>query len=109
MQLLIIYDESRTDSKRFVRFLMKNDQNKMFCYTTMQSYVAQILMNRNQLSVTDLPVLVSGEKIYTGADVLTRSIAHFDSQRRLLSLLRLLPRRWRSRTVNFILSKDQDI
>jgi predicted DCC family thiol-disulfide oxidoreductase YuxK len=103
MHSLVIYDENRFDNKRYIHFLRKNDKKKALCYVSMQSYVAQILVHRNNLVREHAPILVSGEKIFTSADVLVRTAPHLTGHWKALSLLRLLPRVLRNKTVNLIL------
>jgi len=103
MHALVIYDESRFDNKRYIHFLRKNDKNQALCFVSMQSYVAQILVRRNNLLTEHAPILVSGERIFTSADVLVRRAPHLNGHWKALLLLRLLPRVLRNKTVNMIL------
>lgn len=106
MQLLIIYDEKRFNNRRFVHFLMKRDKKQMFCYATIQSHIARILVERNNLAIENTPILVSGDHIHSGADILLRLAPYLDGSWKMLSLLRLLPSQLRNKTINILLSKN---
>jgi predicted DCC family thiol-disulfide oxidoreductase YuxK len=107
--MLIIYDETRSDNRRFVRFLMRNDRNNVFCFATTQSHIAQILVKRNNLPADKTPILVSGDHIYTRADELIRASMYLDGPWRALCLLRLLPSVLRNKTVNLILNNQETL
>jgi predicted DCC family thiol-disulfide oxidoreductase YuxK len=107
MQLLIIYDEHNADHLQLVQFLSRNDRHKAFCYASVESYIARVLMSRNNLTTGSAPILIRGDKIHTGAELFPAIAPYLSGRWKMMVLLRLLPGSFRKSIVNNILIKTQ--
>lgn len=90
-----------------VQFLIQRDPEGIFRFAPLQSDVADRLLADTDVDPADLDsvVLVEGQDVYRKSDAVLRTAEHLGGVYRLLSPLRIVPRRVRDFCYDFVAAR----
>lgn len=93
-----------------VQFVVARDRPGHFRFAALQSAPARHLLEQHGLPAADLGtvVLVDGDRAYTKSDAVLRIVRHLSFAWPLLSVGRVVPRRWRDAIYDWVARNRYD-
>ena len=103
-KVLVLFDGVCNLCNASVQFIIQRDKHDLFRFASLQSHPARAVMQRFNIDPESLHsvIVIDGAKAYERSDAALHIAARLSGMWKLLSFLRILPRRLRDVVYNWI-------
>ncbi|MDX8045806.1 thiol-disulfide oxidoreductase DCC family protein [Gracilibacillus sp. S3-1-1] len=106
MQKVILFDGVCNLCSSSVQFIIKRDPTGTFQFASLQSEVAQQLLQERHISThLDTIILIEGERVYTKSTAVLKIAGQLQGAYKLFAIFRIVPRPIRDVVYQFIAKK----